>query len=68
MAIKRISKNVVYATLIIGLMSICSVTTTSCSSSKGSMYKTDSKSSSMVHKTYRVKGNKKKNSSTYRSY
>ena len=68
MAIKRISKNVVYATLIMGLMSICSTATISCSSTKGSMYKTDSKSSSMVHKTYKVKGNKKKNSSTYRSY
>ncbi|MBO7227947.1 MAG: hypothetical protein J6V33_10240 [Bacteroidales bacterium] len=69
MIIRKVCKNIIFAVFMIGLVSVCSVGTTSCSSSKkGSMYKAKSKSSSMVNKTYKVTGDKKKNKSTYRSY
>ncbi len=67
---KKVFKNIISATLVVGLLSVCGAITSSCSSSKkaGNMYKVETKKSSKVNRNYKVKGNKKKHSATYRSY
>ena len=70
MVIRKVFKNIVSATLMVGLLLVCGATASSCSSSKkaGNMYKVEMKKSSKVNKNYRVRGNKKNHSATYRSY
>ena len=54
----------------VGLLLVCGATVSSCSSSKkaGTMYKVESKKSTMINKNFKVKGNNKNHRSTYRSY
>jgi hypothetical protein len=70
MIIKKVFKNIVSATLMVGLLLVCGATVSSCSSSKkaGTMYKVESKKSTMINKNFKVKGNNKNHRSTYRSY
>lgn len=56
--------------LLVGLIGV-SCATTSCASSKSSgetMYQRQKPRSSVVKKTYKVRGNQKNNRSTYRTY
>ena len=70
MMIRKVLKNIVSATLMVGLLLVCGATASSCSSSKkaGNMYKVEKKKSSMINRNFKVKGNKKNYYSTYRSY
>ena len=70
MVMRKVFKNIVSATLMVGLLLVCGATASSCSSSKkaGNMYKTEIKKSSKVNRNYKVRGNKKNHSATYRSY
>ena len=53
--------------LIVSLVGICG-TTTSCKSSKESMYSAKKKNSKTINQNYRVRGNNQRNSSTYHTY
>ena len=70
MMIGKVFKNIVSTTLMVGLLLVCGATVSSCSSSKkaGTMYKVESKKSTMINKNFKVKGNNKNHRSTYRSY
>ncbi len=53
--------------LIIGLVGVCGVST-SCKSSSETMYSPKKKTSKTIKQNYKVRGNNKRNSSTYHSY
>ncbi len=52
--------------VLVGLVGVCG-TTTSCKSSE-TMYSSKKKNSKRINKHYSVRGNNKRNSSTYHSY
>lgn len=53
--------------MVLGLVGVCG-TTTSCKSSSKTMYTSKKKNSKHINRNYRVRGDNKHNSSTYRSY
>lgn len=53
--------------LMVGLAGVCG-SVTSCKSSSESMYNSKKKTSKTINRNYKVRGNNKRNSSTYRSY
>lgn len=53
--------------VLVGLVGVCG-TTTSCKSSSETMYTSKKKNSKRINKNYTVRGNNKRNSSTYHSY
>ncbi|MBR5784376.1 MAG: hypothetical protein IKY43_04325 [Bacteroidales bacterium] len=65
---KRFIRNIVSATLVLGLVAVGATTTTACSSSKstakeGKMYKAQKSKSTVVNRNYKLKG--KRNKASY---
>ena len=63
---KRFIRNIVSATLVLGLVAVGAATTTACSSSKsstakeGKMYKPKKSKSTVVNRNYKLKGQRNK--------
>lgn len=64
---KKVVRILMIAVLLVSLVGLCG-TITSCKSSSETMYSSKKKNSKKINRNYKVRGDNKKNSSTYRSY